>query len=146
MSQKNKHQETKYRIRRLIIFSKEEYEMLLTKANLQRKPFGTFVRELALAKVKHEYIVPLDIQNHEVKLLLLRYGVNLNQIAHICNALGKISLAEIQKIQKQFSAMQQGIMKIYNAPIQVKDLVRHTLIKNPEYLGEIKKILNEFQK
>ncbi len=135
----------KQKVHRVIIFEKDEYQFLFDKSKKARKPFITYIRELALAKAKEVYIVPFDKQTDEVKILLTRYGTNLNQIAHIANAKKDISLLEIQQIQKQFSEMQQGIQKIYNAPIKVKDLVRNTLIKNPEYFAEIQKVLKDLR-
>lgn len=130
----------------LIIFSQEQHQFLNEKAKKAGKSFGAYVREQTLAKVGEKYILPFDEQTHEVKILLIRYGTNLNQIAHLVNSTKKISPEIIQKIQAEFAEMQTGIMKIYNAPIQVKDLVRNTLIKNPEYAEKIKTVLHEFLK
>lgn len=145
--EKNEYQKAyrKQKIHRVIIFEKDEYQFLLDKSKKERKPFITYVRELALAKAKEVYIVPFDKQTAEVKILLIRYGTNLNQIAHITNSKKDISLLEIQKIQKEFTEMRQGIQKIYNTPIKVKDLVQNTLIKNPDYFAEIQKTLNKFK-
>jgi len=129
-----------------IIFSLEQHQFLDRKAKKAGKGFGSYVRELALFKAKEEYILPYNEQTHEVKILLVRYGTNLNQISHLCNSTRKVSPEIIEQVRQQFSEMQTGIMKIYNAPIQVKELVRHTLIKTPEYSKEIENVLNEFQK
>ena len=128
-----------------IIFTPEQHEFLNAKAKKTGKPFGTFLREIALASVSKEYILPFDTQTHEVKILLIRYGTNLNQIAHLVNATKKISPEIIEHVRANFAEMQAGIMKIYNTPIEVKELVRHTVIKNPDYAKEIEKILNELQ-
>jgi hypothetical protein len=104
-----------------IIFELEQHGFLNSKAIKAGKPFGTYVREQALANASKEYVLPFDTQTHEVKILLIRHGTNLNQIAFVANAKKDISLEIIQQIQKQFSEMQQGITKIYNAPIEVKE-------------------------
>lgn len=147
-TEKNNYQKQyrKHRVHRIIIFSQEEYKILMGIAEQQRKPFGTLVRELALAQASNRYIIPYEKQTHRVKILLIRYGTNLNQIAHVLNSTKAFPKGGIDNIKKEFSKMQKGIMKIYNEPIQVKDLVHHTLIKNPDYLEEIELVLKEFKK
>ncbi len=51
----------------------------------------------------------------------------------------------IEQVSANFAEMQQGIMKIYNAPIEVKILVRNTVIRTPDYAEEIQIVLNELQ-
>lgn len=126
-----------------IIFTPEQHEFLNAKAKKIGKPFGTFLRERALASVSKEYILPFESQTNEVKILLIRYGTNLNQIAHLVNATKKISPEIIEDVRANFTKMQAGIMKIYNTPIEVKELVRRTVIKNPSYASEIIDVLNQ---
>ena len=133
----------KHRVHRVIIFSKEEYEHLSALAEKHRKPFSTLVRELALAQSNNEYLLPLEEQTQEVKVLLIRIGTNINQIAHICNATKKISLDIIKKLQAEFSELQRAMIAIYDKPMRISDLVRNTLIKTPNYAEEIKAVLNQ---
>ena len=133
-----------HKVHRVIIFSKEEYELLMSKAEKQNKPFSTMVRELALAQATNEFVLPNDEQTHEVKILLVRYGTNLNQISHISNSKREISQETIEEIQQQFLEMRNAIVKIYDKPIPVKELVRNTLIKTPAYADDIKEILIQY--
>jgi len=133
----------KHRVHRVIIFSKEEYEYLITLAEKHRKPFSTLVRELALAQSKNQYLLPMDEQTHEVKIQLIRIGTNLNQISKIANSKNEISLDIIKKIQTEFSKLQKAIIAIYDKPLRISDLVRNTLIKTPNYADEIKAVLNQ---
>ena len=148
MTDKNKYQRL-YRQEKkhcLIIFSQQQHLFLKAKAGKAGKPFGAYVRELALASASNEYILPFDEQTHEVKILLIRYGTLLNQVAFMVNSTKTATPEIIEQVRVNFSEMQAGIMNIYNAPIQVKELVRHTLIKNSDYVSEIAHVLKEFQK
>ena len=80
------HEYRKRKVHRVIIFSQAQYKFLFELAKKQDKPFGTFVRELALAQGKNEYVLPSDEATRLVKILLIKYGTNLNQLAHIANA------------------------------------------------------------
>ncbi|QMU65123.1 MAG: plasmid mobilization relaxosome protein MobC [Flavobacteriaceae bacterium] len=133
----------KNRIHRIIIFSQEQYDMLLKLAQKHHKPFSTLVRELALSQAKNQYVLPLEEQTQEVKILLVRIGTNINQIAHIANATKKISIEIIKKIQTEFSELQKAIIAIYDKPQSVSELIRNTLIKTPSYADEIKTVLNQ---
>ena len=133
----------KRKVHRVIIFSQEQYHLLLKLAQKQQKPFSTMVRELAIAQASNNYVLPLDSQTHEVKILLIKYGSNLNQIAHISNSKLEVSSESIAKIQVEFKALQKAITAIYDKPIRVNDLVRNTLIKTPSYASEIKAVLTQ---
>ncbi len=129
----------------LIIFNQEQHSFLSEKAKLAGKSFGRYLREQALSKSKEEYIVPLDKQTHEVIVLLVRYGTLLNQVAFVVNSTKTVTPEIIEQIRVNFSEMQTGIMKIYNAPVQVKILVRNTLIKTPSYAEEIRNVLTQLK-
>jgi len=133
----------KRKIHRVIIFSQAQYQLLFKLAQKQQKPFSTMVRELALAQATNQYVLPLDTQTHEVKILLIRYGSNLNQIAHISNSKLEVSPELIETIQAEFKALQKAITAIYDKPIRVNDLVHNTLIKTPSYANEIKEVLTQ---
>lgn len=145
--EKQKEYQKQYRDRkmhRLVIFSQEQYQLLQKVAERQQKPFSTMVRELALAQASNQYVLPLNEQTHEVKILLIRYGTNLNQIAFVANSTRKTPSEILEKVRANFHEMQTGIMKIYNSPIEVKELVRRTLTKTPSYAEEIRKVLTQF--
>jgi hypothetical protein len=144
---KNEYQKEyrKHKVHRVVIFSQEQYQLLKKLSLQQQKPFTTMVRELALQQATNQFVLPLDEQTNEVKILLIRYGTNLNQISHVCNSTHKVTTEIIEEVQTNFLEMKKGIVKIYDEPIQVKELVRRTLIKKPEYAKEIKFILTELQ-
>jgi len=133
----------KHRIHRVIIFSKEEYQLLLDLAKEHHKPFSTFVREVALAHVSNQYVLPNDEQTKAVQVLLIRYGTNLNQIAHVTNATFHISREKIFEIQNQFQKLRQEILDLYNKPIPVEEVIRNAIHKNPEFKQRIELILKE---
>jgi hypothetical protein len=135
------HEYRKRKVHRVIIFSQAQYTFLFELAKKQDKPFGTFVRELALAQGKNEYVLPSDEATHSVKILLIKYGSNLNQLAHIANAKKEVSNDTIKTVQQEFLAMKDAIVKIYDKPIPVKELVRNTLITTPSYSEEIRDVL-----
>ena len=126
----------KLRIHRVVIFSKEEFQHLTTLAEKHRKGFSTLVRDFALAQSKNQYVLPLKEQTHKVKILLIRYNTNLNQIAHIANATKEISLEIIKKVKEEFSELQKAIIAIYDKPLRLSDLIRNSLIKTPSYAEE----------
>ncbi len=129
----------------LIIFGQEQYNLLKTEATKAGKPFGAFVRELALASASIEYILPYDQQTHDVKVLLVRYGTLLNQIALVVNSTKTVSPEIMERVRANFFEMQAEIKKIYNTPIEVKELVLHTLIKNPDYADDIQQVLTQLK-
>ena len=133
----------KHRIHRVIIFSKEEYQLLLDLAKEHHKPFSTFVREVALAHVSNQYVLPNDEQTKAVQVLLIRYGTNLNQIAHVTNATFHISREKIFELQHQFQKLRQEILDLYNKPIPVEEVIRNAINKNPEFKQRIELILKE---
>jgi hypothetical protein len=135
----------KHRIHRVIIFSKEEYQILLNLAKEHRKPFSTFVREVALAHVSNQYVLPNDEQTKAVQVLLIRYGTNLNQIAHVTNATFHISQEKIYEIQNQFQKLRQEVLDLYNKPIPVEQVIRDAITKHPEFKEQIALILNDTQ-
>ena len=134
----------KHKMIRVIIFSQNEYRILQNAAQEQQKPFSTFVRELALAQVTNQYVLPNAMQTKSVQLLLTRIGTNVNQIAHLANATLQISSEKIQSIQKHFSKIEEGIMDIYKKPVLVEDIVRASVKANPDYLKRIETVLKEF--
>lgn len=134
----------KQRIHRVIIFSQEEYQTLLKSARDCKKPFSTYVRQTALSLGANRYVLPDYEQTRAVQLLLVRYGTLLNQIAYVSNATFEVSPGAIQNIQTQFRKMEQQITALYNKPILVDDVIRNTVLKNPDYLRRIKTLLNEF--
>jgi|GEM_PF-6758928 len=133
----------KHRIHRVIIFSKEEYQLLLDLAKEYHKPFSTFVREVALAHISNQYVMPNDEQSKAVQVLLIRYGTSLNQVAHLANATSHISHVGILNIQKQFQKMRQEIIDLYNKPVPVEEVIRNAIHKNPEFKQRIELILKE---
>lgn len=140
------HQYRKRKKHRVIIFTLSQYNFLLRKAKEEGKPFGTYVRELALSQAKNEYVIPYNQQGEEVKILLVRIGTNINQIARVINTKQEVFADQIEEVQNQFSELRDGIHKIYNAPLQVKDLVRRTVFQNPAYAKEIKTVLKETER
>lgn len=134
----------KHRMIRVVIFSQDEYRILQNAAQEHRKPFSTFVREMALAQVTNQYVLPNAKQTKAVQLLLTRIGTNVNQIAHLANATLQISTEKIQSVQKHFSKIEEGIMDIYKKPVLVEDMVRASISKDSDYLKRIETVLNEF--
>jgi Mobilization protein NikA len=133
----------KHRIHRLIIFSREEYQTLLNSAKEHHKPFSTFIREMALAHISNQYVLPNDEQTKAVQLLLTRYGTNLNQLAYISNATFHIDDDRIAVIQNQFQKLKQEIIDLYNKPISVEEVIRDAFRRDPEFKKRIAIILNE---
>jgi hypothetical protein len=133
----------KDRIHRIVIFSHEQYELLLQSAKEHKKPFSTHVRELSLAFVSNQYVLPSDEQTKAVQVLLIRYGTNLNQIAHVANATFQISREKIFEIQNQFQKLRQEVLELYNKPISVEQVIRDAITKQPEFKEQIALILKE---
>lgn len=134
----------KNRIHRIIIFSIEEYQTLENSARECKKPFSTYVRELALSQASNQYVLPDMEDTKRIQLLLIKFGTNLNQIAHTANAIYDVPPSVITQVQEQFKNMEREIMAVYKNPPLVEDMVRDSILKNPEYLDRIKTVLNEF--
>ena len=135
----------KKRVHRVVIFSQEEYKRLKTACKNHRKPFSTFVRESALAYTFNGYILPNPSETKAVLLALKRYGVNLNQISHLCNYRSKVLSKDVERVQSNFGSLSKDIKRIYTQPIKIEDFVRDVLSKNPQYAPKIQKVLNDLK-
>ncbi len=136
----------KKRVHRVVIFTPEEYARLLAASRNHNKPFSTFVRESALAYTSNGYILPDQSETKAVLIALKRYGVNLNQISHLCNSIQSVRSKEIIKVQNNFNALAKDIQRIYTQPVQIEDFVRDVVKKNPDYAPKIYHVLNSLKK
>lgn len=134
----------KNRIHRVIIFSPEEFALLKKASKNHKKPFSTFVRESALAYVSNGYIIPDPSETRLVLVALKKYGVNLNQISHLCNSRKTVRSTEITNVQNNFKGLEKNIKSIYTKPIKIEDFIRDVIKKNPAYAHRIQAVLNNF--
>ncbi|MEZ5196391.1 MAG: plasmid mobilization relaxosome protein MobC [Bacteroidales bacterium] len=132
----------KQRIHRVIIFTPDQYNLLQKRARKYGKPFSTFVREMALSQASNQYLSH-DHKLKEIRLLLIRLGTNTNQLAHVANATFSIPHPGIEDLQKQFKSIHQEIMKVFQKPILVEDVVRNAISKDRNYIQRIETIIKE---
>ena len=133
------------RVPRIVIFSPEEYALLKVASSNHQKPFSTFVRESAIAYTSNGYILPDSSETKAVLIALKRYGVNLNQISHLCNSTQSVRSTEIIKVQNNFNRLAKDIKRIYTKPIQIEDFVRDVVQKNPNYAPKIYHVLENIK-
>lgn len=136
----------KHRVHRVIIFSQEDYDMLLALAKKYHKPFSTLVRELALAQANNQYLLPNEQQAKSVQYLLKKMGTNINQLAHVANATLELPYDGIQFMQKEFVKLENDIKNIYHKPIIIEDIIQYAISTSPAYIERIKNILKEASK
>ena len=134
----------KKRVHRVLIFSHEEFALLKRACKNHKLPFSTFVRESALKYLSNGFIVPDKAQTKHVLVALKRYGVLLNQIAYIVNAKKTVNPAHIEKVQKNFQALETDVKKIFTEPVLIEDFIREVIVKEPLYVDKIQSILNSF--
>lgn len=135
----------KKRVHRIIIFTPEEYARLKVASDNHGKPFSRFVRESALAYTSNGYILPDPTETKAVLVALKRYGVNLNQISHLCNSIQSVRSTEIIKVQNNFNRLAKDIKRIYTKPIQIEDFVLDVVQKNPNYVPKIYHVLENIK-
>ena len=103
----------KDRIKKLIGFTSDEWEIICKKAKTARLRTGTYIRRMA---------VKGEIKYYELKQLVtlkrafLSIGNNLNQIAKVANESGSVYQKDIEDLQEEFkyfrTAMQNYLFEI----------------------------------
>ena len=103
----------KDRIKKLIGFTPEEWEIICKKAKSARLRTGTYIRRMS---------VKGEIRYYELKEFMalkrafLSIGSNLNQIAKVANESGTITQKDIEDMQEEFkyfrTAMQNYLFEI----------------------------------
>lgn len=132
----------KQRVHRSIIFTDEEYELLLKASKNHKMGFSTFVREASLKYLTNGYIVPGKEQTHKVLVALKRQGTLVNQIAHQVNASKRVNPSQIQAVREIFNAQEAELNQIFTSPILIEDFVREVISKEPKYIEKIQSVLN----
>lgn len=89
----------KDRIKKLIGFTPEEWEMICRKSVAAKLRTGTFIRRMALnGELKFFDLKEISA----LKRAFLSIGYNLNQIAEIANSSGSVYQKDIEDLQKEF--------------------------------------------
>lgn len=132
----------KKRIHRVIIFSQEEYDLLVQASKNHDLPFATFVRESALKYISRGFIVPDKDELKNIQVLLRRYGVLLNQAQFVINSQKYASPEQIRSIRKNFFDLEKEIRGIIESPIIIEDFIADLLKQDPSYRPKIQTILD----
>lgn len=87
----------KDRIKKLIGFTPEEWEIICKKAKSARLRTGTYIRRMS---VKGKYYELKELVT--LKRAFLSIGNNLNQIAKVANESGSVYQKDIEDLQEEF--------------------------------------------
>lgn len=132
------------KVHRIIIFSSEEFEFLKKAAQQHNHSFSGFVKNSSLAYLKQEFILPSPQQTREVLVAFTKYGVLLNQIAHVSNASNSIYSNQISHIQNNFKELRNQVTKIYTQPYKLDQVISQTLENEPSYIEQIRPIVTPY--
>lgn len=111
-----KHYQTAYNARNKrvnLTFSKDEYALLLSAAKSQGKPLSTCAKEITLAGIQGQAIVPKNIEYElrEVKFLIRNIANNVNQIAHHSNIVRDLTLADENNLLQHLKQLEDAVQR-----------------------------------
>ena len=99
----------KDRIKKLIGFTPEEWEIICKKAKSARLRTGTYIRRMSV-KGEIKYYELKELMS--IKNAFLSIGNNLNQIAAVANSTGSVYQKDIEDMQEEFKYF-RSVMKNY---------------------------------
>lgn len=99
----------KDRIKKLIGFTPEEWEIICKKAKSARLRTGTYIRRMSVkGEIKYYELKELVT----LKRAFLSIGNNLNQIAKVANESGAVYQKDIEDLQEEFKYFRTAILKL----------------------------------
>ena len=103
----------KDRIKKLIGFTPDEWDIICKKAKSARLRTGTYIRRMAVkGEIKYYELKELVT----LKRAFLSIGNNLNQIAKVANESGSVYQKDIEDLQEEFKYFRTA-MQSYLFPI-----------------------------
>lgn len=124
-----------------ITFKKDEYEAIEKEANKMKKPVATHIKDLLMAYIHSEYILPNDVDVKEMNRLILAIGNNVNQIARWGNENRFIAADSIKYLYQQLKMIKDKMDDTFKRPDNVLDLVKQSIEDNPFLKKELLNLL-----
>lgn len=125
--------------RRSLRVSRPVDRFIEKEANRHGLSFSGYMIALAEAQSQRRLVTPISDQQvqQDIRILLKKYGVNLNQIAHRVNQRDALYQNELIAIQRDFSVVEKQMLHTFNNPIDVVAAFRSLAKREPQFAKQI---------
>ena len=143
--QQNKERLQKFRAsnsRQEISLNAADLELLTKQAENHGLKLGTFIRKSALAYLKTEYLLPENNRIKELEIGIRRIGNQINQLLRHVHQFG-FTPDNQKELREKINQLEDKVSYALRQPLPLNEFLRQLLKRKPEYIHELKQVLND---